>query len=119
MSITMSVGRRGEDLALEYLENMGYQLEKRNFRQGSGEIDLIVSKQHLLVFVEVKTRSGCRYGLPEQMLSSRQEQKILETAEHYMINHCWGKDIRFDLISILLDKIGYSVRDLTHFQDAY
>lgn len=110
-----ATGHLGEVLALAYLEHRGYQLVSRNYRHQHGEIDLIMVKEEILVFVEVKTRKGRRFGYPEEHLSPRQVYKIKETAEAYLALFPWGKQIRFDIISVILDEFE-SVR---HFRDAY
>lgn len=63
------VGRRGEDCAAEYLVHSGYTVLERNWRCSQGEIDLIVTRDSDVVFVEVKTRSGTGYGHPFEAIT--------------------------------------------------
>ena len=58
-------GRKGEDIAVEYLQNQGFRVLERNWRFGRWEIDIIACHRNMLHFVEVKTRSGLRFGYPE------------------------------------------------------
>lgn len=79
-------GRDGEDFATEYLENKGYKIVKRNYRQKWGELDIIaVAQDKTLVFVEVKTmRAGNEEFLkPENQMSGAKMQKFRRTAELY------------------------------------
>ena len=115
MSYRQMVGLRGERLALEYLERFGYQLVTRNYRFESGEIDLIVLKEQLLVFVEVKTRLDGRFGWPEQGLSHRQSVKIRATADGFVAQYGWPFNIRFDVVSVMLS----NPAEVVHFQDAF
>lgn len=115
MDERQKIGRLGEQLALGYLESQGFQLLETNYRYGRGEIDLIVISEKLLVFVEVKTRRDVRYGLPEENMSFRQQQKVMETAEHYLETHVWKAPIRFDIVAIILS----SRPQVDHFEDAY
>lgn len=109
------IGNIGEKLALNFLEKFGYQLVANNYRYRRGEIDLIMVKEGLLVFVEVKTRSDTKFGLPEEFLSERQQLKIMETAEHYL-EHCgWEGNIRFDIVAI----VNSNGPAIDHFEDAY
>ena len=65
-------------MAASYLKDAGYQILARNYRVASGEIDLIVSKDGYLIFVEVKYRSNSRYGSPEAAVTpvkQRQDQQ--------------------------------------------
>lgn len=110
-----AVGILGESLALEYLECTGHQLVTRNYRHGHGEIDLIMIREALLIFVEVKTRHSQRYGLPEETVTPRQQEKIKETAEAFLEFHRWDYNIRFDIISVLMSPF----HSLEHFKDAY
>ncbi len=65
------LGQEGERMALEFLLGKGYRMLFRNYRQGRGEIDLIMQMDQLLVFVEVKTRSNTDYGEPEEAVNFR------------------------------------------------
>ena len=94
-------GNRAEDLASAYYTSLGYELLERNYRYGRAEIDLIVLlSNRLLVFVEVKMRSGSNYGEPETFVSENQRRKILEAADDYIHAIHWDKDIRFDILTI-------------------
>lgn len=109
------IGCLGEILAMEYLENRGFQLLERNYRYGRGEIDLIMIREGLLVFVEVKARHSIRYGLPEEQMSRRQQQKVMQTAEYYLETHGWAGHIRFDIVAVVLS----GIPRIDHFEDAY
>lgn len=107
-------GKAGENQASNYLEKAGYEVLERNFRHGRGEIDLIVLwKNELLVFVEVKMRSRTDFGEPEHFVDENQQYKIRDAADHYIDAINWQKDIRFDIISV--DSKG----QLNHIEDAF
>jgi putative endonuclease len=82
-----SVGRVGERLAANALEERGYRILERNFRCQSGEIDLVAQEGDDLVFVEVKTRRGTVCGLPEEAVNSRKARKLQEVAAYYLDAH--------------------------------
>ena len=112
-----SPGAWGEDLALRYLIQHGYTLLERNYRTRRGEIDLIVRKDDLLVFVEVKLRRQTAFGDPLEAVTYRKRNTIRSVAEHYLYTRNPPFDtLRFDVIGILADRT--EVR-LHHIEDAF
>lgn len=108
-------GQSGEDLAAQFLEKKGYEIISRNYRYRRAEVDLIARKAQLLVFVEVKTRRGAAFGNPEDFVDSKKAALVIEAADHYIHQHNWQGNIRFDIIAILTSpKI-----DIQHLQDAF
>ncbi|MEP0365451.1 MAG: YraN family protein [Cyclobacteriaceae bacterium] len=106
-------GKYGEDLAVSFLEEKGFEILERNYRHGHGEIDMIgLLKNELLVFFEVKIRKSDTYGEPETFVSYAQQKLIIKTAEHYIYAINWHKDIRFDIISI-------QGKNIYHIEDAF
>lgn len=96
------LGRKGEDIAAEYLEKNGCRILERNFRCRYGEIDIIAMDGSTLCFVEVKTRSRVSFGLPCQAVDWKKEQHIMRCAYCYMREseaECSG--IRIDIVEIL------------------
>lgn len=96
-------GDQGEDLALRFLQKEGYQLLLRNYRYRHDEIDLVMQKGNLLVFVEVKTRRNAEYGYPEEFVSKKQARQIVRAAEQYILQNDWQGNIRFDIVAILTE----------------
>lgn len=113
---TKEIGKRGENLALQYMADKGYDFITQNYHFRKSEIDLIFVKDLLLIFVEVKYRSSQDFGLPEEMVSEKQKDLILEAAENYILENNWKYDIRFDIISILAVK---DQVEISHFEDAF
>jgi putative endonuclease len=109
-------GRKGEETAARYLAGRGYTILARNYRYRKAEIDLIVRKGNLLVFVEVKTRSRQDYGFPEDAVSARKIQLFLRTADEYIYRTKWAYDLRFDIIAIQVKGLEYEVY---HIEDAF
>lgn len=101
------LGKRGEELALEYLTANGYQLVKKNYRFGHGEIDLIVKdlSRNVLVFVEVKARYNLELGDPAYAINKKKISQLKKIAELYLYeNNIKEVDCRFDVITILFDE---------------
>ncbi len=115
MNHQKQTGQRGEDLAVELLENDGYTIQERNYRFKRAEIDIIAKKRGMLVFVEVKSRKSNVFGYPESFVDDKQADRITEAAEEYMYQINWLKNVRFDIISI---ETGSGLK-ITHFKDAF
>ncbi|OUT97051.1 MAG: YraN family protein [Flammeovirgaceae bacterium TMED32] len=107
-------GKLEEALAKKHLESVGIKIIEENYRYKRGEIDLIgISSNQLLVFIEVKYRKNDNFGNPEDFVSNRQKKNIIQTANAYIHQIHWKKDIRFDIISILV-----SDEAIIHLEDA-
>ncbi len=105
-------GKQGEDLAAQYFVQQGFVVLERNYRHGKAEVDLVVAKENLLVFVEVKMRSNQAFGYPETTLSERKIELIHEAAFHYTQGLQTRFRLRFDIIAI-------TGSEIEHFQDAF
>jgi putative endonuclease len=94
-------------LAAEELARQGYSVIERNFRCRHGEIDLIAEEGGDLVFIEVKTRRGNAYGLPEEAVTLRKQQKIVQVATYYLDLHaCSERAWRIDVVAVQLSASG-------------
>lgn len=99
--VRQSVGRVGERLAANALEERGYRILARNFRCQLGEIDLIAQERDDLVFVEVKTRRGTACGRPEEAVNQRKMRKLQEIAAYYLdAHHLADCSWRIDVVAV-------------------
>ena len=97
-------GNRGEEMAVRYLEKMGYCIIERNFIFQHGEIDIIAREGNELVFVEVKLRRGSNFGTPEDSITERKQKLLRRTAEGYLVVHHIDEiSCRFDVVAIQID----------------
>lgn len=80
-SHNQSVGKKGEIIAAAYLRRMGYEILALNYRAGRGEIDIIAQFDGTMVFVEVKTRTTGNFGFPEEAVTQKKADKLIETSE--------------------------------------
>lgn len=111
------LGRAGEAAAADFMTSLGYEIVARGYRHGRAEVDLIVRRgQELLVFVEVKTRSGGQFGAPETFVSARKKELFRLAATHLQETLDWHGDIRFDILALTLLSRGFRVE---HFEDAF
>lgn len=109
-------GTEGEALAVQYLKGKGYSIVAVNYRFEKSEIDIIAKHNETLVFVEVKARSSNRFGFPEEAISEKKKEKLMEGAEAYLLENNLQCPIRFDVIAIT--KSGDSV-EMEHIEDAF
>lgn len=77
-------GQRGEEFAALYFTERGYNIVARNWRCPTGELDIIMERDNTLVFVEVRTRSGKRYGTPEESITPAKQARLIELAQAYL-----------------------------------
>lgn len=115
MSDKIKTGNKGEELATQFLVEMGYEIVARNYRYKHAEIDIIARQKGFLIFVEVKTRHSSAFGEPEDFVSTRKAAKIMEGAEQFMIDYQYHGNIRFDIISIKITDHPI----IEHFEDAF
>jgi putative endonuclease len=106
-------GIAGEDKACIYLENLGYSILQRNFRAGRGEIDIVARIEECLCFIEVKYRKNNMFGFPEVFVTEKKMNKIMQTAEAYVLQNDWHGRIRFDVIAITGNEIPLHMMDVT------
>ena len=110
-------GKHGEDLATNYLRQLGYMILETNWRFSRAEVDIIAKDDEILVFVEVKTRSSTYFGQPEEFVTPKKERFMADAASVFMekIGHDW--EIRFDIISVILENPNKP--EINHFKDAF
>jgi putative endonuclease len=103
MNLRQDIGRYGEERAAIYLEDHGYEIIERNWRSGSGEIDLIARQKDRLVFVEVKTRNGSGYGHPFEAITQAKVSRMRRlVAEWCATKKLPTIKVRLDAISVLI-----------------
>ncbi|MEB2776887.1 YraN family protein [Algoriphagus sp. D3-2-R+10] len=110
-------GKLAEQLASDWLVSKGYELLDTNYRFGHAEIDLILKHRGLLIFVEVKFRSGTGFGFAEEFVDATKRKLLIKAADHYIYEKDWHNDIRFDIIGVYRDRI--QKINFRHFEDAF
>ena len=110
-------GRAGEDAAQSVYERRGYVVVARNWRCALGELDLVLLRRELLVFCEVKTRSGPAFGGGYEAVSWSKRRRIRALAEVYIERHGFAYvELRFDVASVWLSR---GRTDVEVFEDAF
>ncbi|WP_295770837.1 YraN family protein [uncultured Mucilaginibacter sp.] len=111
------LGRRGEAIAKAHLEAAGYEILDENWTFGKAEVDLIAYKDRMIIFTEVKARSGNSFGEPEDFVDNRKQKLLASAADEYIyiMNH--QGEVRFDIVAILFTP--QQTYTLKHIEDAF
>ena len=105
MAHNLALGAHGEDLAVQYLTDIGMQIVCRNWRCRYGEIDVIALDDRTIVVVEVKTRSGRGYGGPIEAVTWDKQRRLRRLATLWLAEQGgpWV-DVRFDVVAIVIER---------------
>jgi len=113
-------GKAGETLAKNFLTKKGYQIVKSNFQNRFGEIDLVATKDKILVFIEVKLKIGEQFGLPEEMITPTKIRQIEQTAQVFLQQNSslasQYPQYRIDAVCIVLDE-NQNVERIKHYEN--
>lgn len=112
------LGKLGEKFAIDYLKRSGYKIAQKGFRLFRGDIDIIAYDRKVLVFIEVKTRRGNRFGLPEESVHPSKQKQIRKIAKGFIsLNKLEEEECRFDILALdYNENKGFKV---THFKNAF
>lgn len=110
------LGRLGEDLAVKYLLEQGYQILERNYYFDKAEIDIIAEKGDQVIILEVKTRNSEFFGDPQSFVTRPKIKLLVKAANEYVVSNDIDKEIRFDIIAVLKNS---SEERIEHFEDAF
>jgi putative endonuclease len=99
-----SKGKIGEDVAVNFLKQNGYEILEQNYYYNHGEIDIVAKEGKTLVFVEVKSRRSKRFGEPEESVTPKKQELLRRTAEGYVIaKNIGGIECRFDVVTVMMN----------------
>jgi putative endonuclease len=102
------LGRLGEQLAAEYLQQAGIRILDRNWRCAEGELDIVAAERRVLVACEVKTRSGLGFGSPLEAISRRKQVRLRRLAISWIRAHgVLFDEVRIDVIGLVRDRAGH------------
>ena len=116
MAAHNELGKRGEELAADYLREKGYRILETNWRFGRNELDLIAKDRDTLVVVEVKTRRKNTISEPEMAVNREKQRSIIRSANAFVKIRKWNIEVRFDIISILISE---ETEEINHIPDAF
>ncbi len=104
MAKHLETGKQGEELAAEWLLAQGFELLHRNWKYSYFELDIIATKEHVLHFIEVKTRTTDTYGYPEEGVTAKKLERLMNAGEEFLHQYPGWKRIQYDILSIRLHR---------------
>jgi putative endonuclease len=101
------LGDAGEEIAARELVRRGYVVRERNWRCPEGELDIVAEQGEALVFVEVRTRRGDRFGTPEESITLAKRAHLIAAAQAYLQAHSLqDRDWRIDVVAVEMSDRG-------------
>ena len=116
MTKNQALGKQGEQLAMDYLKEQGYQIVRRNYRYLQAEIDIIARKKDQLVVVEVKFRQRNFFEDLSQTVNKKKRNLLIMAADQFIQSHELDLELRFDVITIIQNDQGYTIE---HMESAF
>lgn len=110
------LGKKGEQLAVDFLIENNYQIIERNYRFDKAEVDIIAQKDAILAIIEVKTRSSLDFGNPQDFVKPKQIKNLVKAVDEYVTVNNLDTEVRFDIIAIV--KEGYQYK-IEHLENAF
>jgi putative endonuclease len=119
LSKRLALGQRAESIVADYLEKQGYVVIARNWRRPEGEIDLVVAREGLCVFVEVRSRTGVERGHPLETVNASKRARILRAARMYLDEEKPPAAVfRFDVVGVIFS-LDDRAPEIEHVEDAF
>ncbi|HDP55027.1 MAG TPA: YraN family protein, partial [Bacteroidetes bacterium] len=100
----------------DYVKSMGYRVLATNWFFGKKELDIVATKNSMLVVFEVKTRMGSYWEEPKDAVVLRKQKNIVEAADAFVQEHNIDLEVQFDIISLLYNGKSF---ELEHIEDAF
>ena len=100
MAIHNQTGIIGEKLAVEYFIKKDFTILHKNWRHSHWEVDIIASQNDVLHFIEVKTRRSKKFGFPEEDVTRKKIENLINASEEYLFLYPQWTKIQFDILSI-------------------
>lgn len=110
------LGKLGEQLAVEFLEQHGHAILETNWVFQKAEIDILARKENVLAVVEVKTRSSTDFGLPQDFVKPKKIQLLVKAVNEYVVANDLDVEVRFDIIAISKEDNRFKIE---HLADAF
>ena len=116
MAAHNDLGKKGEQLAIDFLIKNEYKILEKNYRYLKAEVDIIAQKESTLVVVEVKTRSTNYFGDPQDAVNPKKIKHLVSAIDYYIIDKDLDVEVRFDIIAIIHQN---NKTRIEHLEDAF
>lgn len=110
------LGKKGEQIAVDFLLNKGYRIIARNYRFDKAEVDIIAQKNDILAIIEVKTRSTIDFGNPQDFVKPKQIKNLVKAVDEYVTVNDLDVEVRFDIIAIVKEGKQHNIE---HLENAF
>lgn len=110
------LGKKGEQLATDFLVQNSYTILEKNFRYLKAEVDIIAQKENTIIAVEVKTRTSDFFGNPQDFVNPKKIKLLVAAMDYYVIQKDVDAEVRFDIIAILSNS---KETRIEHIEDAF
>ena len=110
------LGKKGEEIAVDFLKQNGYEILETNWTFQKAEVDIIALKGSVLAVVEVKTRSSLDFGLPQDFVKPKKIKLLVKAINEYVISRDLDVTVRFDIIAIHATANEFSIE---HIEEAF
>ena len=110
------LGKKGEQLAIDFLIKNEYKILEKNYRYLKAEVDIIAQKGATLVAVEVKTRSSNYFEEPQDAVKDKKIKLLVSAIDYYVVQRDLDLEVRFDIIAIILQN---NKTKIEHIEDAF
>ena len=108
-----ALGAHGEGMAGDWYIERGYTVLDRNWRTRQGELDLVLERDGVVVFCEVKTRTSDAFGIGAEAVTREKQLRIRRLATEWLTAHDRrARELRFDVVSILVPRDGVPTLDV-------
>ena len=102
MAKHLETGRQGEEMAIAWLQGQGFTILHRNWKHSYFELDVVAAKDVTLHFIEVKTRTTDTYGHPEEGVTAKKLERLMNAGEAFLQQNPEWNRIQYDILSIRL-----------------
>lgn len=110
------LGKKGEQLAVDFLIKNNYEIIERNYRFEKAEVDIIAQKEDVMAVIEVKTRSTIDFGNPQDFVKPKQIKNLVKAIDEYITVNDLDVEVRFDIIAIVKSEKSFEIE---HLENAF
>lgn len=116
MAAHNELGKIGEELAVDFLIEKGFEILETNWTFQKAEVDIIARKDNTLVVVEVKTRSSVEFGSPQDFVKPAKIKLLVKAVNEYVTSNDLDVEVRFDIIAIHVKGKEFEIE---HLEEAF
>ncbi len=114
------LGKKGEELAANFIKSKGYFVSAKNYKSAHGEIDIIAENEKFVVFIEVKLRNENSGYLPRETVTTAKKRRLVYTAKNYILRSHTNLIPRFDILEVIISNDDNIIKsEINHIENAF